>query len=246
MSMADRSARTPTVPSRAHHGELLQAGQGLFALANLVDREPRLRKALTDPAVSPDAKRSLPWGAWCAGAYLRLVLTVAEDVVGAPAAGARAGPGPGRAGGRSGLHGCRSRRRSRACRGRGLPVLAHLRAGRELRRALTDPVLPLEAKQAVVAELLERQGVGRDPVAGARADRARADARPRSCARGAGGDGRRTAGPYRRRGALGGRAGRGRRQRLAAALEEAVGRPVELHVVIDPDRGRLAGRPRGG
>jgi F-type H+-transporting ATPase subunit delta len=26
----------------------------------------------------------------------------------------------------------------------------------------------------------------------------------------------------------------GRRQRLAAALQEAVGRPVELHVVLDP------------
>jgi F-type H+-transporting ATPase subunit delta len=234
MSMADPfRENADRAFAGADHGELLQAGEGLFALANLVDREPRLRKALTDPAVSPDAKRSL-LGSLVRGRVSDIALTVAEDVVGA-----------------------RLRERELASDLDALAAEAVFtaadRAGdlervedevfrfsriyeqaRELRQALTDPVLPLEAKQAVVAELLsgkasdETQLLVRELIARGRThdlDRALAGLAAMAAARRG-----RVVAEVRSAVEL----DEGRLQRLAAALQEAVGRPVELHVVLDP------------
>jgi F-type H+-transporting ATPase subunit delta len=104
----------------------------------------------------------------------------------------------------------------------------------DLRQALTDPVRSLEAKQAVVANLLsgrvteETLVLVRELLARGRAhdlDRALAGLAAMAAAR---------------RGRVVAEVlsavelDEGRRQRLAAALQETVGRPVELHVVLDP------------
>jgi F-type H+-transporting ATPase subunit delta len=234
MSMADPFRESAERAfADADHAELRAAAEGLYALANLVDHEPRLRKALTDPAVSAEAKRSL-LGSLVRGRVSDLSLTVAEYVVGA-----------------------RLRERELA---EDLDALAaeavfiaadragtlervedevfrfsriYTQAG-ELRQALTDPILPLERKQAVVADLLtgrttdETQLLVRELIARGRAndlDRALAGLAAMAAAR----RGRVVA---EVRSAI--ELDEERRERLAAALQEAVGRPVELHVVLDP------------
>src|SRR5262249_50566948 len=137
----------------ADHGELVQAAEGLFALAGLVDHEPRLRKALTDPAVSPEAKRSL-LGSLVRGRVSDLSLTVAEAVVGARLRGrglaedldALAAEALFSAADRAGTLERVEDEVFRFSR-------IYAQAG-ELRQALTDPVLPLGTKQAVVSDLL--------------------------------------------------------------------------------------------
>ena len=234
MSMADPfRENAERAFAGADHGELLRAGEGLFALANLVDHEPRLRKALTDPAVSPEAKRSL-LGNLVRGRVSDIALTVAEDVVGARLRehelaedlDALAAEAVFTAADRAGdLERVEDEvfRFSRI----------YAQAG-ELRQALTDPVLPLEAKQAVVAELLAGRAsdatllLVRELVARGRAhdlDRALAGIAAMAAARRG-----RVVAEVRSAVEL----DEGRRQRLAAALQEAVGRPVELHVVLDP------------
>jgi F-type H+-transporting ATPase subunit delta len=234
MSMADPfRENADRAFAGADHGELLRAGEGLFALADLVDHEPRLRKALTDPAVSADAKRSL-LGNLVRDRVSDLALTVAEDVVGARlreheltedldalaaeavfAAADRAGD--------------LERVEDEVFRFSRI----YAQAG-ELRQALTDPVLPLDAKQAVVAELLTGKAsdetllLVRQLIARGRAhdlDRALAGMAAMAAARRG-----RVVAEVRSAVEL----DEGRRQRLAAALQEAVGRPVELHLVLDP------------
>jgi len=234
MSMADPfRENADRAFAGADHGELLRAGEGLFALADLVDHEPRLRKALTDPAVSADAKRSL-LGNLVRDRVSDLALTVAEDVVGARlreheltedldalaaeavfAAADRAGD--------------LERVEDEVFRFSRI----YVQAG-ELRQALTDPVLPLDAKQAVVAELLTGKAsdetllLVRQLIARGRAhdlDRALAGMAAMAAARRG-----RVVAEVRSAVEL----DEGRRQRLAAALQEAVGRPVELHLVLDP------------
>jgi F-type H+-transporting ATPase subunit delta len=234
MSMADPfRENADRAFAGADHGELLRAGEGLFALADLVDHEPRLRKALTDPAVSADAKRSL-LGNLVRDRVSDLALTVAEDVVGARlreheltedldalaaeavfAAADRAGD--------------LERVEDEVFRFSRI----YAQAG-ELRQALTDPVLPLDAKQAVAAELLTGKAsdetllLVRQLIARGRAhdlDRALAGMAAMAAARRG-----RVVAEVRSAVEL----DEGRRQRLAAALQEAVGRPVELHLVLDP------------
>src|SRR5262249_19228486 len=122
--------------------------------AGLVDHEPRLRKALTDPAVSADAKRSL-LGSLVRGRVSDLSLTVAEEVVGARLRehelaedlDALAAEAAFSAADRAGALERVEDQVFRFSR-------IHAQAG-ELRQALTDPVLSLGTKQAVVADLLE-------------------------------------------------------------------------------------------
>jgi F-type H+-transporting ATPase subunit delta len=214
-------------------GELLRAGAGLFALAGLVDHEPRLRKALTDPAVSADAKRSLLAGL-VQDHVSGVALVVAGEVVGArlreqelaEALDELAAEAVFTAADRSGDLGRVEDEVFRFSR-------IYAQAG-DLRRALTDPVLSVGAKQAVVADLLDGKAAEatlllvRQLIARGRAhdlDRALAGLASMAAAR----RGRIVA---EVRSAV--ELDEGRRQRLAAALQEAVGRPVELHVVIDP------------
>jgi F-type H+-transporting ATPase subunit delta len=198
-------------------GELLRAGEGLFALAGLVDHEPRLRKALTDPAVSADAKRSLLAGL-VQDHVSGVALVVAGEVVGArlreqelaEALDELAAEAVFTAADRSGDLGRVEDEVFRFSR-------IYAQAG-DLRRALTDPVLSVGAKLLLVRQLiargrahdLDRALAGLASMAAAR--RGRIVAEVRSAVE----------------------LDEGRRQRLAAALQEAVGRPVELHVVIDP------------
>jgi F-type H+-transporting ATPase subunit delta len=234
MSMADPfRENADRAFAGADHGELLRAGEGLFALADLVDHEPRLRKALTDPAVSADAKRSL-LGNLVRDRVSDLALTVAEDVVGARLReheltedlDALAAEAVFTAADRPGELERVEDEVFRFSR-------IYAQAG-ELRQALTDPVLPLDAKQAVVAELLTGRAsdetllLVRQLIARGRAhDLARALAGMAAMAAARRG---RVVAEVRSAVEL----DEGRRQRLAAALQEAVGRPVELHLVLDP------------
>jgi F-type H+-transporting ATPase subunit delta len=234
MSMADPIRESAERAfAGADHGELLRTGEGLFALADLVDREPRLRKALTDPAVSSEAKRSL-LGRLVRDRVSDIALTVAEDVVGgrlrerdlAGDLDALAGEAVFTAADRAGdLERVEDEvfRFSRI----------YAQAG-ELRQALTDPALPLETKQAVVGDLLSERAseetllLVRELIARGRAhdlDRALAGLAAMAAARRG-----RVVAEVRSAVEL----DEGRRERLAAALQEAVGRPVELHVVLDP------------
>jgi F-type H+-transporting ATPase subunit delta len=218
----------------AEEGSLLRVGEDLFALAGLLDDEPRLRKALTDPSVPADAKRAL-----------------LEDVVGSqllPAAIALAARA---------VDLQRLRKREVA------PLLDELaeeamlteaeRAGNleriedevfrfariyrhesGLRAALTDPLLPPGRKQAVVEALLAgkadditirlvsqllARGHAHDldraleslaDLAAARRDRVVAEVRTAVALNAA------------------------RRERLTTALQRSTGKAVELHVIVDP------------
>jgi F-type H+-transporting ATPase subunit delta len=65
------------LPDGAGSGEV---SEGLYAVATLLDREPSLRRALTDPASSPDSRRQLVEG--LLGAQLApLPLSVLKDMV---------------------------------------------------------------------------------------------------------------------------------------------------------------------
>jgi F-type H+-transporting ATPase subunit delta len=236
VSLANRAVREAAVEAfaGAEEGSLVRVGEDLFALAGLLDNEPRLRKALTDPSVPADAKRAL-----------------LEDVVGPhllPAAVSLAARA---------VELQRLRKRELA------PLLDELaeeamfteaeRAGdleriedevfrfariyrheSGLRAALTDPLLPPDRKQAVVGALLAgkvgditlrlvsqllARGHAHDldrvletlaDLAAARRDRVVAEVRTAVAL------------------------SADRRRRLAAALERSIGKAVELHVILDP------------
>ena len=57
-----------------------QVSEGLYAVAALLDREPSLRRALTDPASSPDSRRGLVQGL-LGGQLPVLPLSVVSDLV---------------------------------------------------------------------------------------------------------------------------------------------------------------------
>jgi F-type H+-transporting ATPase subunit delta len=217
----------------ADPAELLRVGEGLYALAGLVDGEPRLRKALTDPAVSADAKRSL-LSALVQGRVSDVSLAVAGDVVGArlrehelaEAFDELAADAVFASAERSGELERVEDEIFRFSR-------IYAQAG-DLRRALTDPVVPVSAKQAVVGDLLggrvsdTTQLLVRELIGRGRAhdlDRALAGLAAMAAARRG-----RVVAEVRSAVEL----DEDRRRRLAEALQEAVGRPVELHVVIDP------------
>jgi F-type H+-transporting ATPase subunit delta len=234
MSVADPFREgAERVFAAADDAEVLRAGEGLFELAGLVDHEPRLRKALTDPAVSADAKRSL-LASLVQGRISDVALAVAGEVVGArlrwnelaEVFDELAAEAVFTAADRSGNL---ERVEDEVFRFSRIYAQAD-----DLRRALTDPMLPVEAQQSVVTDLLEgkasdaTQLLVRGLISRGHAhdlDRALAGLAAMAAAR---------------RGSIVAEVrsavdlDEGRRERLAAALQEAVGRPVELHVVIDP------------
>jgi len=217
----------------ASRDELLRTSHDLFGLAGLVDREPRLRKALTDPAAGPEAKRALLTDV-IRGHVSDIAASLASEAVGV-----------------------RLREDELATIFDDLAAEALFTVAEhdgdlervedevfrfsriyegavDLRLALTDPVLPDEQKLAVATDLLagkasevtirlvtELIGRGRTH----ELDRALADLAAQAAARRG-----RVVAEVRTAIEL----DDGRLQRLGAALERETGRLVELHVIIDP------------
>jgi F-type H+-transporting ATPase subunit delta len=222
-----------TAFTAASRDELLRAGHDLFGLAGLVDREPRLRKALTDPAANPAAKRALLADV-VGDRVSRVAAASASEAVAvrlheADLAGILddlAAEALFTAAERDGeLERVEDEvfRFSRIYQGAG-----------DLRQALTDPVLPDEQKRAVVRDLLAGKAsevtvrlvtelIGRGRTHDL--DRALADLAGQAAARRG-----RVVAEVRTAVEL----DEGRRERLGAALEREIGRRVELHVIIDP------------
>ncbi len=71
------------VASRPGGADSQQVSEGLYAVAGLLDREPSLRRAFTDPASSPGSRRDLAQG--LLGSQLpALPLQVLQDLVASP------------------------------------------------------------------------------------------------------------------------------------------------------------------
>ncbi|REE98588.1 F0F1 ATP synthase subunit delta [Thermomonospora umbrina] len=151
-SLAEARERLEAVLPTADRDVL---GADLFAVLHLVDREHRLRRAISDPSADPDAKAALVTGL-LNGKVSSGALTVVQDVVR--------------------LRWTRSPQLSdtleilavtaEAARAEAAGVLDDLEdelfrfsriveAEPALRAALTDPALPADRKQAVLAALLE-------------------------------------------------------------------------------------------
>ena len=230
----------------ADHGELLRAGEGLFALAGLVDHEPRLRKALTDPAVSA-GREAFAAGEPGAGRVSDVALAVAGEVVGARLRENELAEALDELAAEAVFTAAERERRPRARRGRGLPVLPHLRAGRRPAAGADRPGPSRRgeagrgrgsARPARVAD--ETLLLVRELIARGRAhdlDRALAALAAMAAAR----RGRIVA---EVRSAV--ELDEGRRQRLAAALAGGGRPPGGAARGPRPHRGRLAGRPRRG
>jgi F-type H+-transporting ATPase subunit delta len=217
----------------ASRDDLLLASHDLFALAGLVDREPRLRKALTDPAADPAAKREL-LADLVGGRVSDLAASLASDAVAvrlredelATVLDDLAAEGLFTAAERDGEL---ERVEDEVFR------FSRIYAGAvDLRLALTDPVVPDEQKRAVVTDLLAGKAsevtvrlvtelIGRGRTHDL--DRALADLAGQAAARRG-----RVVAEVRTAIELDAE----RLERLGAALERETGRPVELHVIIDP------------
>ena len=227
-----RDAARPAFDA-ASSDELLLAGHDLFALAGLMDREPRLRKALTDPAADPQARRALLADV-VSGRVSAVAASLAGETVGVRmheddlaailddlasealfTAAERAGE----------LERVEDEifRFSRIYQG-----------AADLRQALTDPVVPDEQKRAVVDDLLAGKArdvtvrlvtelIGRGRTHDL--DRALAALAEQAAARRG-----RVVAEVRTAVEL----DDARLERLGAALERETGRRVELHVIIDP------------
>ena len=234
MPMPD-SVRDPatTAFEGAGRDDLVRAGRDLFALAGLVDREPRLRKAFTDPAADPAAKRAL-LADIVGGRVSDLAESLASETVGVrlheeELAGIfddLAAEALFTAAERDGEL---ERVEDEVFR-----FSRIYQTSVELRLALTDPVVPLDRKRAVATDLLAGKAsevtvelvtelIGRGRTHDL--DRALAAMAAQAAARRG-----RIVAEVRSAVELDDE----RRERLAAALQETVGRPVELHVVLDP------------
>jgi F-type H+-transporting ATPase subunit delta len=143
--------RVGSLPDGAGSG---QVGEGLYAVAGLLDREPSLRRALTDPASSPDTRRGLVRNL-LGGQLPELPLQVLEDLVAQP----WSSPGDLR----DGVEQVAAVATLRSAEGSGelddvedelFRFARLLEREPELRSALTDPGLPAERKTALVRQLL--------------------------------------------------------------------------------------------
>lgn len=212
---------------------LLRAGDDLFALAGLVDREPQLRKALTDPATAPDARRAL-LADIVGGKVSAPALAAAEDVAGLRLHDTELAP----------LLDDLAAEALFAAAERGDELervedevfrFARVYQGApDLRSALTDPALPVDRKRAIVDELLADKAseitvrliselIGRGRTHDL--DRALAGLSAQAAARRG-----RVVAEVRTAVELDPE----RMSRLAAAIEREVGTPVDLHVIVDP------------
>ena len=217
----------------ASSDELLRAGHDLFGLAGLVDREPRLRKALTDPAADPAARRALLADV-VGGRVSEVAASLAAETVGvrlheddlAGILDDLAAEALFTSAERAGELG---RVEDEVFR------LSRIYAGAvDLRQALTDPLVPESQKRAVVTDLLAGKAsdvtirlvtelIGRGRTHDL--DRALAALAEQAAARRG-----RVVAEVRTAVEL----DEGRLERLGAALEQETGRRVELHVIIDP------------
>ncbi len=215
-------------------GALGRVAGDLFALAGLLDRERRLRRALTDPAVPADSRGTLLSGVVGDRVARGATALVAEaielqrmddrelvDVVDSLAAQASLAEAE-RAG------------ELERVEDELFWFAKVYEQGRDLRIAMIDPGVPGEAKRRVVEDLVAGKVSPRTArLLGLLLDRGHARDLDRTLEGLVGlAAERRGAVVAEVRTAVGLDANR--RERLAAALAGAVGRPVELHEVLDP------------
>jgi F-type H+-transporting ATPase subunit delta len=143
--------RVGSLPAGAGSGEV---SEGLYAVAGLLDREPSLRRALTDPASSPATRRGLV-ERLLGGQLPPLPLQVLQDVVEQPWSTPTDL--------RDGVEHLAATAALRAAEGAGelddvedelFRFSRLLEREPELRAALTDQALPAERKTQVVRSLL--------------------------------------------------------------------------------------------
>lgn len=143
--------RVGSLPDGAGSGEV---SEGLFAVAALLDREPSLRRALTDPASSPATRRGLV-ERLLGGQLSPLPLQVLQDVVEQPWSSPTDL--------RDGVEQIAASAAMRAAEGSGelddvedelFRFSRLLEREPQLRAALTDPGLPADRKLQVVRDLL--------------------------------------------------------------------------------------------
>jgi F-type H+-transporting ATPase subunit delta len=150
-SLARFDEQVAGLPDGAGSGEV---SDGLYAVAALLDREPSLRRALTDPASSPDSRRGLVQN--LLGRQLpQLPLQVLQDVV------AHSWSSPIDL--RDGVELLAATAALRAAEGSGelddvedelFRFARLLEREPQLRAALSDPGLPAERKSGLVQDLL--------------------------------------------------------------------------------------------
>jgi F-type H+-transporting ATPase subunit delta len=140
-----------SLPDGAGSGEV---SEGLYAVAALLDREPSLRRALTDPASTPDSRRSLV-ERLLGGQLPALALQVLQDVVSQPWSSPTDL--------RDGVEQLAATAALRAAEGSGelddvedelFRFTRLLEREPQLRAALTDPGLPADRKSGLVRQLL--------------------------------------------------------------------------------------------
>ncbi|MFL5796545.1 MAG: F0F1 ATP synthase subunit delta [Actinomycetota bacterium] len=219
--------------------EAVEAGGGvlprvrgeLFALADLLRREPQLRKTLADIGVPPDAKRGLLRD--LLGDRLdERTLSLLEDLVVEDSVSYRLRPALEDLAVQAVLAEAEAEGSLERVAEELFRLSRLVESEPALRSALTDPVLPDERKAGLMADLLEgkaatatvllaRWTVGKtgDPVARLRELSDRAAARDRRMVVEA-----RTAVPL----------DEARQARLGEALTRATGRRVDVQVVVDP------------
>jgi F-type H+-transporting ATPase subunit delta len=230
-SPRDRGEAAFSAAAEAGGGAQSRVREELFALADLLRREPQLRKTLADIGVPPDAKRGL-LGDLLGGRLDERTLALLEDLVVEDSVSYRL---------RSVLEDLAVQAVLAEAEAEGslervaeeLFRLSRLVESQPaLRSALTDPVLPAGRKQALVADLLAGKAAGPtvllarwaaertgDPAERLRDLSDRAAARDRRVVVEA-----RTAVPL----------DDARQARLEEALTRATGRRVDVQVVVDP------------
>lgn len=155
LSLRDALARfeeqVSSLPAGAGSSEV---SEGLYAVAGLLDREPSLRRAFTDPASSPDARRQLAQNL-LGGQLPALPLQAFRDLV--------ASPWSGPADLRQAVETVAANAALRAAEGDGVlddvedelfRFARLLEREPQLRVALTDPGLPEDRKTGLVRSLL--------------------------------------------------------------------------------------------
>jgi F-type H+-transporting ATPase subunit delta len=230
-SPRDRAEEAFSAASEAGGGALSRVREELFALADLLRREARLRKALADIAIPPDAKRELLRD--LLGARLdERTLSLLEDLAAEDSVSYRLRPVLEDLAVQAVLAEAESEDSLTRVAEELFRFSRRVESARALRSALTDPSLPEERKQALVADLLVGKAAEQtlvlarwaaakpgDPVERLDELSQRAAARQRRVVVEA-----RTAVPL----------DADRQGRLAEALTRATGRRVDVQVVVDP------------
>jgi F-type H+-transporting ATPase subunit delta len=150
-SLARYEEEVGSLPDGAGSGEV---AEGLYAFAALLDREPSLRRALTDPASSPDSRRTLV-ERLLGGQLPALPLQVLQDVVAQPwSSGTDLRDGVERVAATAVLRSAEGSGELDEVEDELFRFERLLEREPELRAALTDPALPADRKTGLVRELL--------------------------------------------------------------------------------------------